>query len=558
MLPYFPAPYPDELLYSLLARYHRHTCSISPKRTLEDLFGSRNVRATMDLPGHLGALSRHLPPDQDLTPERLAIEFTLFPYYTTFQPPAVVTDVLATLINGAADGIHLRLGMATSTVPTPAALRYCPACYTVALGRWGERYWRRTHQLPGVLVCPDHGVPLVDSGVIPGLGHQHEFIAADDRTYEPDTPPPQWANDERCRNILLQVAARSAVLLTVPPQGVDPADMTASNRHALVDRHLASTNGRVDQRQLHDAFNTAFAPVRAVLQELSETTWLPSIVRKHRHAFHPLHHILFGLFLDRYAPLPNTTRSAPPRRVANREFACQLRDLVSHGNGLRATARALGVDTNTVRRHTAKLDLAAPWRPLVRPQLPAKEDPGPAIQERWMKLQCREPQLGRKALADRLPAEYTWLYRHDRAWLATHSPVPAARLPPAGRVDWKTADHDLAIALSDTARTIIPLVPPVRVTLAELERRLGRPGWIGKRRIKLPETLTVLSLVAESVESFQLRRIAWAREILEQSDGPAPTWKIRRLAGLPDRASDRVELALTAIDSQNGRTAPCR
>ena len=44
MLPYFPAPYPDELLYSLLARYHRHTCSVSPKGTLEDLFGSRNVR----------------------------------------------------------------------------------------------------------------------------------------------------------------------------------------------------------------------------------------------------------------------------------------------------------------------------------------------------------------------------------------------------------------------------------------------------------------------------------------------------------------------------------
>lgn len=63
MLPYFPASYPDELLYSVLARFHRHTCSVSPKRTMDDLFGNRDARATVDLPGHLGSLSRRLPPD---------------------------------------------------------------------------------------------------------------------------------------------------------------------------------------------------------------------------------------------------------------------------------------------------------------------------------------------------------------------------------------------------------------------------------------------------------------------------------------------------------------
>ncbi len=566
MLPYFPAAYPDELLYSLLARYHRHTCSLSPKRTLDDLFDSRNVRATVDLPGHLGVLSRRLPPDRGLTSERLAIEFTLFPYHAAFQRPAVVAGVLAAMTEGAVDGIHMRLGIAASTISVPATLRYCPACHREALARWGERYWRRAHQLPGVLVCPDHGVPLVDSAVTSCSGHQHEFIAADDRNCGSPSFQPRWIDDQPCRTILLEIARRSTELLGRPPRGQSPADLTACYRRALIDRRLASANGRVSQRRLHDAFDAAFAPVRAALPDVvAETSWLSSIVRKHRHAFHPLRHVLFGLFLDGCPPVPavvsNLGGDAPNRRrVAGSDFDDRLREFAIRGEGLRPTARALGVDPNTVRRHTERLGLDVAWRPLVRPSPPAKEDRGPAIRERWLELQRREPHLGRKALADRLPAEHAWLFRHDRAWMDAHSPAPTVRPHPADRVNWKATDHSLSIALHQAAESTLALVPPVRVTLAELERRLGRsPGWIGKRRHKLPEALAVLSAVAESVEAFQLRRIAWAGSTLERSGESAPAWKIRRLAGLPGHLSDTVRQALAVIEEdQMEESAPCR
>ncbi len=124
MISYFPAAYPDELLYSLLARYHLHTCSTSPKQTLDDLYGDRNVRATMDLPGHLSALCRRLPAERGFTPEGLTGGFTLLPYYAAFEPPVVVSQTLAAMIEGHADGIHLRLGMTASTVTAPDRLRF--------------------------------------------------------------------------------------------------------------------------------------------------------------------------------------------------------------------------------------------------------------------------------------------------------------------------------------------------------------------------------------------------------------------------------------------------
>lgn len=556
MLSYFPATYPDELLYSLLARYHRHTCSTSPKRTLEDLFGSRNIRATVDLPGHLAALSRRLPADRGLIPERLATDFTLFSYHTAFQPPAVVADVLATLIDGKTDGIHLRLGIAATTVSAPAALRYCPLCHAEALARWGEHFWRRVHQLPGVLICPDHGAPLLDSTVAPSHGHQHAFIAADEDTCQTDDPSPAWAKDADCRTILRDIARRSAALLSVPLRGAEPAELAARYRNALIDRQFASAHGRVDQRRLYDAFITLFAPACSVLPELADTTWLASIARKHRHAFHPLHHILFGLFLDHSASASRAVQRPPRRIVASAEFADRLRDLVIQGAGLRATARALAVDTNTVRLHAGRLGLDTPWRPLIRlkadPKADPKADVGPGIRERWLELQRQQPQLGRKALADQRPAEHTWLYRHDRVWLESNSPTLVKRAAPRVRVDWAVADRDLAVALRESAESILSRIPPVQVTLAALERQLGHPGWIEKRRSKLPETLAVLASITESVEAFQQRRIAWARQTLELSEGSAPAWKIHRLAKLPTRLSPTVRQALTAIPPPNG------
>jgi hypothetical protein len=110
MLPYFPPAYPDELLYSLLARFHRHVGETSPKRTLDALFGNRSVRAGVLLQGHLQELSEHLPPKRELTPERLLADFTLYPYLTAFQPEEVRQAVRDALFLGHAEWVTVRLG----------------------------------------------------------------------------------------------------------------------------------------------------------------------------------------------------------------------------------------------------------------------------------------------------------------------------------------------------------------------------------------------------------------------------------------------------------------
>ena len=113
-------------------------------------------------------------------------------------------------------------------------------------------------------------------------------------------------------------------------------------------------------------------------------------------------------------------------------------------------------------------------------------------------------------------------------------------------MDWNAIDRDLAAALRRAGEEILREIPPKQVTLAELERRVDRPGWIGARRAKLPETTAALAELTESVEGVQLRRLAQVTSELNGAGIKLSIWNLRRRVGLPTRAAPAVEQALRA------------
>ena len=73
----FPIPYPEELIYSTVARAGIRKGIVSPKELLTEIYGNHNVIATLDLPNQLSRISRWLPPDYSV--EVIAYCHTLFP-----------------------------------------------------------------------------------------------------------------------------------------------------------------------------------------------------------------------------------------------------------------------------------------------------------------------------------------------------------------------------------------------------------------------------------------------------------------------------------------------
>jgi len=576
VLAYFPARYPGELLYSVLARYCRHVGSPGPKQALLTLFGNCNVVAAFDLQGHLDALAKRIPPSHGLSVDRMIDELTLYPFFTAFEPPSIQRHARRAMWAGAVEGLYLRLGLAAFRTGRIATLRFCAECQAEMHGRHGEAYWRRDHQLTSVLVCPEHGCPLQESSVSFLQRSRHDFIAADPENCPRHARPVVPAVDRTVLAHLHRLARLSADILQSPPAPRTFDAWTRYYRSRMLETGLVRSANHVDQRKLEMEFRRFYGLTLELLPGVMHEGepaggWLVTMGRKHRKAKHPLQHLLLQDFLSHMekcespfgtgpwvclnplanhdSPLPVTEVKVHRNRGNNvGVFECncgyaytryfdvsrqklgpvrflrygpllkpELRRLVSSGSGLRETARILKLDPKTVVHVAHELGIPTPWT--LRPS----------------------------CLGITRPAEVSLPQKDPEVRAAP----PTNRKIRKARCDWTLIDQSLVRRFMTLAKVLREKNPPVRITLAELERGNGNRGWFSKRRNRLPLTSRFLETIVESVEQFQLRRIHWAIAETQSGGGPIRAWKIMLKAGLRSDSLPMIEAIL--VDSPSDR-----
>lgn len=151
----FPDPYPDELFYSICARFHRTMKYGNHIHTSQELFGSATAGAAIDLPQRLAHLVSALPPGNRYTVDSLIQDNSLLPLYAAFLPGARVAHLKIVMAEGGRGGISTR-----SNIRRLDYFRFCILCATEDREKFGETYWHRIHQAPGMLVCHLHNVLL--------------------------------------------------------------------------------------------------------------------------------------------------------------------------------------------------------------------------------------------------------------------------------------------------------------------------------------------------------------------------------------------------------------
>ena len=594
MLAALPTPYPDELLYSLVARYGRRFRFPNRKSLAGAFFGNRNAVAVVDLPTRLGALAAAIPGRFGLGVPRLIDDHTHFPYHAPFLPCKRVVELWEAMREFG--DVHLRAGLAASRVRPPERLRYCPVCAAEDRAAYGERYWHRLHQVPGVAVCHRHQVRLEDSPVKTFLRRErHRFVAADEVVPHDATVRPVTPGDEG--RVLLELAEDSAWLLSRPATLSDPWSLSGIYRHFLAEAGLARHSGTVRVQLVLERFAAHYPPeVLVQLQSPSEKIhlWLPDLVRTTRgKAQHPLRHLLLARFLglsaeslfafsvpppfghgpwpclnpvcpdqhslcitdiavgytkDRGEPVATfecprcgfaysrTGRDREPEDRYRRDRVVAFGPVWEEALivlwydskvGLREAARRLGVDPRTVQLRMMRKKSEVVTRGEARVDAHAHR-------RAWETLRAAYPELGRKALRQRLPRTYTWLYRNDRAWLDAHSPAPRRAARPRQKVDWQRLDADLAAAVPAAAKTLKEDVTekPRRVTVTSLARALGQLHNIQKKADKLSETVAALKREAETREAFAVRRIRYTATLYRREGQYPKAWQLVRRAGL--------------------------
>lgn len=302
MVSFFPTPYPDELLYSILARYHIRSANVSPKATLRDLFGATTVIATFDLPSHIENLVSNLPVLSTHTADSFIENNTLYPLYSPFLPPERRLLVTNSMRNHFYGDIHTRAGIMAGSMPVYPLFRFCPVCLREEIEKKGEPYWHRLHQITGVMVCPLHYVLLENSTVKIRGDNRHEFYAADKENCLFKPAALNYSNETF--NKLIMLAQDAGIILK---QSVKPAHGEWYRRQyqaLLIDNRLATASGRVYQKNLLREFTGFYGTefldaVHSNIGSETENNWLADIVRKHRKVFHPIRHLLLMRFLEK-------------------------------------------------------------------------------------------------------------------------------------------------------------------------------------------------------------------------------------------------------------------
>jgi hypothetical protein len=303
MLGFFTDPYPDELLYSVCARFGDRMKFSNVALAGQRFFGIRGGPAVVDLPSHLNHLIKVLPPNHNHTADQLINHCTLVPIYAPFMPSKRAHRLREDMkqevgINHA----HGRVGIRNSHIKTPDWLRFCPICEREDKERFGERYWHRVHQIPGIEVCPIHSVFLeMSSAPWQDTRNPGSFFSAEKAIGF--MSPRHLDISDRHHRILLKVARDAAWLLNWHGHNSDTKFLHKRYYNLLLKRGLAYYNGRIKTNELSkgvvDFFSQEF--LKKIQSEVTNLKlgWVYRLVHTNtlEVAQQPLRHLLLITFL---------------------------------------------------------------------------------------------------------------------------------------------------------------------------------------------------------------------------------------------------------------------
>jgi hypothetical protein len=304
MIGHFRDPYPDELLYSVFARFSDRMGYPSKKSVVWDLFGTWNVMAVVDFPSHLDRLIAALPAECDYTADSLIDDHTLLPFYGPFLPSERLELIRRDMHGDRGTAIPTRVGTVASHIPLPRWLRFCLQCVEEDRKLWGECYWHRVHQAPIVFVCPSHANGLQDSDVpIRNARTKYEFISAEHMLR---TSAKQVSTTlHSCNKILLHIAQDTAWLLKQHQFTCGPEALQKKYIAVLADRGLLTSRGKVRVDELVRTFKAHYSSellsqLHCTLDENMNDSWITRLLRPStsvQRAQHPIHHMLLMHFL---------------------------------------------------------------------------------------------------------------------------------------------------------------------------------------------------------------------------------------------------------------------
>lgn len=300
MISFFPIPYKDELLYSVLSRYHIRSSNISFSSTLEDLFNSKSTVCSIDLPSNIDRLIDNMPIGSEYTSQLLIKDHTLFNFYTAFLDEDKKVEVINILKGNNGKGIHSKVGAAQQVSDIDNYFRICPICYKEEINLYGEGYLHRVHNTPGVLVCSKHRVPLNISKEPISFFSRGGFI----NLRSIDFIDNKYISEINVDGIetLSQIAEDIEFVINNEVNNKPAEWFVEQYKNRLKQLNLCTPKGIVNINEVSNKFVEYYGDNILKLFNLNayssdNTNWIKYMIRNQNYVVNPLKHILLIRFL---------------------------------------------------------------------------------------------------------------------------------------------------------------------------------------------------------------------------------------------------------------------
>lgn len=307
MIGYFPKPYPDELFYSICARFQDRMQYPSKLAAIEDLFGSTTTMVAVDFPNNLDKLLTNLQPETYYTFEAIVNKHTLLPFYAPFLPSEQLQSLLRDMHEGGREGMYMRAGLTNGSIPLQQWLRFCLQCVNDDRATWGECYWHRIHQIPGVEICPYHKIGLQNS-TAPARNHKKAYLfytaektISNTLTYESEPFLPHQGVE-----VLLQIAFDANWLLNQLNIMSRLEFLQYQYKQLLFKSGMATYREKVRVRKLSPLFEDYYSPdllkrLNCDREGYGKKNWQLRFFRKPYGMRQPVQHLLWIHFLGHTA-----------------------------------------------------------------------------------------------------------------------------------------------------------------------------------------------------------------------------------------------------------------
>jgi len=431
------------------------------------------------------------------TGKDVVANLTLLPIYAPFLQSSLLQRVEEAMTSS--EDAHQVTALTPLRVGYPKHLRGCLRCWEDDRKAGRERYWRRSHQAPGALVCYLHGDPLIESSVQTlNRASVQELVTADEAA-EGKMKPLQVGKYKH--ETLMLVAQGMHWLLNENTLRPGPLNLSVAYRDALDELDEGLVCGQRTRMRKICRFVDAevgkplLAEWNSALSD-SEFNWLGGLLRPSRCSRGgqaPLRHLILmaamghdaeSFFAAMSAPRLSDTIVAVEKRMGpkpEKPSVCEAHRKnieVWWGDenvSVSEMGRRIGVATDSVRLFAGKIGLTFPRRcklgVVSRPSIRIRQPRTNREEQRaaYLRALVRYPENTQSEIAGKTGGLVKWLQKHDAQWLRQHRPAVRRKVGSPG-LDWERRDQECAERIPKVIKALENR--GVRLSLSSIGREL--------------------------------------------------------------------------------------